>query len=110
MAKAQTTAAPEANTTNGQPQTAGAEAAATEKKPKQKIERLFTAQNNFSDLKKKEVQLQWQFNRAGNSIKKMGLSAESEAAIMDVLKKEFETKAASIFAGTPNAAATGSFV
>jgi hypothetical protein len=90
------TPAPEENGT-------GAVAAATEAKAKApKIERLFTGSLNLNELRKAENKINWQFNRMAAQIKKMGISAENQAKILDILKAEHELKAKDVFTSFSN--------
>lgn len=79
--------------------------------PKPKRENLFSSAIG-SDFKKREAKLRLGFNIVGNRIKKLGLSAESTQAIVDILKKEFETQSAGLLKPSTEAAAasTESFV
>lgn len=79
--------------------TPGTDAAtATETKAtKVKKERLFTTSLNLSDIRKREQKIAGKFNRAGRSIKGLGLSAENEAAVLNILKTEFEARAKDAF-------------
>lgn len=82
---------------------------ATETAPKAKRENLFT--NSFAaDAKKKEAKLRFGFNVVAGRLKKLGISSESLNQIVEILKKEYETKAADIFKPSADAGSTESFV
>jgi hypothetical protein len=82
---------------------------ATETAPKAKRENLFT--NSFAaDAKKKEAKLRFGFNVVAGRMKKLGISSENMAKIVDILKSEYEVKAADIFKPSANGGDQESFV
>lgn len=88
--KASTAATPE-NATNG--------TEATVKPKKAKREKIFGGNTSTSEIRKREQKLTAKFNRLGNTVKAMGLSAENQTAILDILGKEYSAAAEKVFKG-----------
>lgn len=75
------------------PAEASTQSPATDAPAKPKRVNLFTNEA-AAEQRKREAKVRFQFNVAANKIKKMELSADSERQIVEILKKEYQTKAA----------------
>lgn len=80
---------------NGENATAEGTAAA----PKVKKEKIFASASNYTELRKREIKLNQKFERAAKQVKNLGVSEDTQAKIIELLKAEHKTKAEAVFAG-----------
>lgn len=83
----------------------GADAAAGDKK--EKAQRLFGGNSNFSALKKAQGEVDAKYNRIGRKLKGLELDQEDEAAIVEILKKSHAKASQEAFSKATSGEASG---